>query len=290
MDEAKVLAAVSLKDSAEHDESWLQDQIARDPSVLGLGAGLLVRDRERRLPYGGRLDMVLEDPGQDPPVRYEVELQLGQVDESHIVRAIEYWDLERRRFPQYRHVAVLVAEGVEGRLANVLHLLNRECRLPVVALKLEAFDLGGALGLHCTKVLDWVAPELDDDSRSDEPVDRSTHEKWAGAATMDAIDGLFEAVKLDVPGISPTYRKSYVGVQLRNRSSNFMSFHPKKGWFAAGFGHALSAAEQDEAARLGLDFDVKCGATWFRLRSGLTEEQTAFLRAVAKAAYGEYFS
>jgi len=32
--------------------------------------------------------------------RYHVELQLGATDESHIIRTIEYWDTERRRWPQ----------------------------------------------------------------------------------------------------------------------------------------------------------------------------------------------
>jgi hypothetical protein len=35
--------------------------------------------------------------------RYEVELQLGRSDESHIIGTIEYWDLERKpktTFPQ----------------------------------------------------------------------------------------------------------------------------------------------------------------------------------------------
>lgn len=290
MTETKTLTALSLKDSAEYDEHWLQEQLARDPSALGLGSGLIIRDRERALPYGGRLDMVLEDPDQDPPVRYEVELQLGRTDPSHILRTLEYWDLERRRFPQYQHVAVLLAEDVESRWANMLHLLNGECRLPLVVLKLEAFDLGGVMGLHCTKVLDWVSPEPDDaDDADDAPVDRSTYEKWAGAETMDAIDRLFDAVRQDVPGISQNYVKHYVGVQCRNRSSNFMSFHPKKGWFVMKLKHSFSDKEREDAERLELDYVEKYHKTWFRVRNDLTAEQTDFLRATAKAAYEEYF-
>jgi len=41
--------------------------------------------------------------------RYEVEIQLGATDESHIIRTIEYWDIERKRYPQYEHTAVIVA-------------------------------------------------------------------------------------------------------------------------------------------------------------------------------------
>ena len=59
-----------------------------------------------------------------PQTRYEVEIQLGPTDESHIIRTIEYWEIERRRYPQYEHVAVIVAEDVTSRFLNVINLLN----------------------------------------------------------------------------------------------------------------------------------------------------------------------
>ena len=44
---------------------------------------------ERRQPKAGRLDLLLSDP--ESLTRYEVEIQLGSTDESHIIRTIEYW-------------------------------------------------------------------------------------------------------------------------------------------------------------------------------------------------------
>ena len=41
--------------------------------------------------------MLLSNP--DSSTRYEVELQLGAPDESHIIGAIKHWDTERRRTP-----------------------------------------------------------------------------------------------------------------------------------------------------------------------------------------------
>jgi len=43
-------------------ERWVQDRIAENPAILGLG-NLNLRDRERRQPGGGRLDLLLEDAG-----------------------------------------------------------------------------------------------------------------------------------------------------------------------------------------------------------------------------------
>jgi hypothetical protein len=83
---------ISLKTHPEFNERWVQDLIANDASILGLGE-LVVRDREKVQPRGGRLDLLLQDP--ETKRRYEVELQLGSTDESHIIRTIEYWDIER---------------------------------------------------------------------------------------------------------------------------------------------------------------------------------------------------
>jgi hypothetical protein len=48
-------------------------------------------------------------------IRYEVEIMLGAVDESHIIRTIEYWDVERQRYPTLQHCAVIVAEEITER-------------------------------------------------------------------------------------------------------------------------------------------------------------------------------
>ena len=43
------------------DEAWLQDQIARDPSLLGFGE-LDVIKKEKKQRTGGRIDFVMADP------------------------------------------------------------------------------------------------------------------------------------------------------------------------------------------------------------------------------------
>ena len=82
-----------LKNNSNYNETWVQDRIAEDPSILGLG-DLILRDRERAQKHAGRLDLLLQDSKSDR--RYEVEIQLGRVDESHIIRTIEYWDIEKK--------------------------------------------------------------------------------------------------------------------------------------------------------------------------------------------------
>ena len=106
-----------LKNQPEFSEVWLHDQIANDPAILGLG-DIEVIERERPQYSGGRLDMMLGDSEKN--ARFEVEIMLGPTDPSHIIRTIEYWDIERRRYPAYDHVAVIVAEEITSRFLNVL--------------------------------------------------------------------------------------------------------------------------------------------------------------------------
>lgn len=70
-----------------------------------------VIDRERTQKEGGRLDLLFES---DDDVRYEVEIQLGKTDPSHIIRTIEYWDNEKRLFPSYDHVADAILALING--------------------------------------------------------------------------------------------------------------------------------------------------------------------------------
>ena len=125
---------VSMKNDPNLSEFWLQDMIAKNPKILGLG-DLVLKDKERIQPGAGRLDLLLQDP--DTNKRYEVEVQLGKTDESHIIRTIEYWDLERKRYPQYEHCAVIVAEEITSRFLNVISLFNGH--IPLIALQVNAY-------------------------------------------------------------------------------------------------------------------------------------------------------
>src|SRR6188474_2301466 len=140
------------------NEAWIQEQIAIDPSLLGLG-DLIMKDKERLQPRAGRLDLLLQDAETNR--RYEVEVQLGKTDEAHIIRTIEYWDIERKRYPQYDHTAVIVAEDITGRFLNVIALFNGA--IPLVAVQLSALRFGDSVSLVFTTVMDEVQRGLVDE-------------------------------------------------------------------------------------------------------------------------------
>jgi hypothetical protein len=178
---------ISLRFHPDLNERWVQDLIANDPSILGLG-DLILRDRERSQPRAGRLDLLLQDP--ETKRRYEVEIQLGATDEAHVIRGIEYWDIERKRYPQYDHCAVIVAEEITSRFLNVISLFNGT--IPLIAIQMQALRIGEAMTLVFTKVLDELSRGLVDEDEDAEatPSDRSYWEARGSKQTVQLADEL----------------------------------------------------------------------------------------------------
>ncbi len=172
----------------------------------------------------GRLDILLFDA--DSNTRYEVEIQLGPTDESHIIRTIEYWDLEKKRYPQYEHVGVIVAEEITARFFNVVSLFNGF--IPLVAIQVQAIELAGATTLVCTTVLDRLILGTDEDDVTEEPRDRGYWEAKGSPATLRLTDQLFEIVQEIEPTVALKYNKNYIGLARNGIATNFVSFRPRK--------------------------------------------------------------
>lgn len=216
---------ISLKNHPEYDEKWVQMIIAEDPAVLGLG-DLVLRDQERTQPHAGRLDLLLQDI--DANRRFEVELQLGSTDESHIIRTIEYWDIERKRYPQYEHCAVLVAEQVTSRFLNVISLFNGA--LPMIAIQMQAFAVGQHVTLLFTTVLDeLVRGRVDEDEDAEAaPTDRTYWEANSSKAVVSMADKLLDLIREFDDSVELKYNKFYVGLAKEGRAFNFVTFQPRK--------------------------------------------------------------
>ena len=260
---------ISLKDSSELNERWLQGVLKADPSLLALG-DLTVRDVERRQPGAGRLDLLLADP--ESATRYEVEIQLGATDESHIIRTIEYWDLERRRYPQYEHVAVLVAEDVTSRFLNVISLFNGF--IPIVAIQLQALKVEGALTLVATRVVDQMslATEEEDEGTS---VDRAYWEKDRGStASLQILDALLELFRTVEPDLQPNFTKHYVGLTSNHVSRNFVTFRPRKQHLIVAFRIPRMAAIDEALESVGID-TLEYSKRSSRYRVRLTQQDIA---------------
>jgi hypothetical protein len=276
--------SVSIQNHPELTERWVQDRIAEDPSILGLG-DIVLKDRERIQPKAGRLDLLLQDA--ESTRRYEVEIQLGATDESHIVRTIEYWDIERKRYPQYEHTAVIVAEDITSRFLNVINLFNG--MIPLIAIQMRALQSGPKIGLVFTTVVDLLSLGLvDDDEEGQEPTDRAYWESRGSKKTVAMADQLFEIAKQHDPTLELKYNKFYIGIARNGRPCNFMVFRPKKGFirFEVRLNNTQETQDRLESAGLDvMDYDSRWGYYRIRLQPGDIDKHKDILTQVVADAY-----
>jgi len=200
---------------AGKNEYWLQDQIYENPNCLGLGE-LETVERERRQSSGGRLDILLKNPEDD--TMYEVEIMLGETDESHIIRTIEYWDNEKRRWPQRQHFAVLVAENINRRFFNVIHLLSNA--IPIIAIQVALIEAHGKQSLFFTKIIDTYE-EIDDGTSE---TIRYTREDWLKKSkwTVETVDYLLEIFSSIFGEPILNYVKDYISITSSGNSYNYI--------------------------------------------------------------------
>lgn len=273
-----------LKNHPEFNEKWVQEQIAKDPSLLGLG-NLILKDKERIQPRAGRLDLLLQD--QDSSKRWEVEIQLGKTDEAHIIRTIEYWDIERKRYPQYEHTAVIVAEDITSRFLNVINLFNGQ--IPLVAVQMNALKIGDQISLMFTTVLDEMPLGLvDEDEEVQEVADRAYWEERGSKATLSMTDSLLEMVREHDSNFALKYNKFYIGLAKNGQPNNFVVFRPKKEWLRVELRLERSDELDAELEKEGFDimgYDTRYRQYRIRLAKGEIKKHEIALRDLLKQAY-----
>jgi len=220
-DQIPIATVCSIRECG-FDEYWLQDQIADNPACLQLGELELV-SRERQQSGGGRLDLLLKEPEDDS--MYEVEVMLGETDESHIIRTIEYWDREKRKWPQRQHFAVLVAESVTRRFFNVIQLLSH-C-IPIVAVQVNIIEAENKRVLHFSKVLDTY----EEPGEGPGPVDVIPHDEdyWRtySSWTLETAHALLEVVRPVYSAVLLNLVKYYIAIEVGGQ--NYMWLHKRSG-------------------------------------------------------------
>lgn len=277
---------LSIRHHPELDEKWVQARIAEDPAILGLG-DVVLKDKERIQPKAGRLDLLLQEAESNR--RYEVEIQLGSADESHIIRTIEYWDIERRRFPQYEHTAVIVAEDITSRFLNVISLFNG--MIPLIAIQMKALKAGNSVGLVFTTVVDQMSLGLvDEDEEVQETTDRTYWEQRGSKKTVAIADELLDLVRIHDKSLELKYNKFYIGLAKDGHPSNFVTFRPKKGFlrFEPRLKSTSETQEFLESAGLDvMDYDSRWGRYRIRLQPGDVEKNRKTLSEVIDRTFAE---
>lgn len=258
---------ISLKNNSELNEKWVQERLAESPSILGLG-DLILKDKERIQPKAGRLDLLLQDAESNH--RYEVEIQLGQTDESHIIRTIEYWDIEKKRYPQYDHTAVIVAEDITSRFLNVISLFNGF--IPLIAIQMNAIKVGDNISLICTTVLNEMSfGYVEEDEESHEVTDRNYWEQRGSKETVGMADSLLEVIKKFAPNLELKYNKFYIGLAKNEQPNNFVIFRAQKNGLRIEVRLPRSEDVEKNLEQIGLDV-MDYDQRWSRYRIRLTKE------------------
>lgn len=276
---------IALRNHPDYNEKWVQSIIADDPSVLQLGE-LVLKDQERRQPSSGRLDLLLQDV--DAVRRYEVEIQLGSTDESHIIRTIEYWDIERRRYPQYDHCAVIVAEEVTSRFLNVISLFNGS--IPLVAIQMQAFEVGGHVTLLFTTVLDEFSRGLVDDDEDDvsPPADRAYWEGRSSTSTVALAHQLLDLIRQVDDSIELNYVRAYIGLLKQERPFNFVRIHPRKKHLLLDVFLTQSQDWDDKIENANIDtLEYRYGRYRLRINGGTLDSESEVLKELLESAYAQ---
>jgi len=280
------LETINLKDSSEINEKYIQEYIANDPSVLGLGE-LILKDKERVQPNAGRLDLLLYDSENNR--RYEVELQLGKTDESHIIRTIEYWDIERKRYPQYEHCAVIIAEDITSRFLNVIQLFNGH--IPLIAIKMSAYKIENKYAIKFTKILDELKLAIDEDEEDITPTDRNYWENRSTKDVMTLIDDVVSIIQEIEPSIFVKYNKHYIGLTKSGIAFNFAIMHAKKKFIRLNF--KLEQSEEidkliDDNGLDVLEYSVRSSRYKIRLNKSDVQNKKEIIKELLEKSY-KYF-
>lgn len=262
---------ISLADHPTIKEAVIQAKISENPAILRLGNNLVLKDKERAQPRAGRLDLLLQDTETNR--RYEVEIQLGKTDESHIIRTIEYWDNERKRYPQYDHCAVIIAEEITTRFHNVIGLFNGV--IPLIAIQMNAYKFGDDVALVFTTVLDEVTRGYDDEE--DEEREVTDRNYWINRGTEDTVkiaDELLGTInEISGGGYQLKYNKFYIGLMKGGRPNNFAAFRPRKTTLNVDLHLPFSEQVQNLINEADLD-DMGYDKIWGNFRFRLTRENT----------------
>ncbi|MDR1279125.1 MAG: DUF5655 domain-containing protein [Treponema sp.] len=276
---------IDMKNHPELNEKWVQEIVAKEPAIIGLG-DLILKDKERIQPHAGRLDILLQD--ENATRRFEVEIQLGKTDESHIIRTIEYWDIERKRFPQYEHCAVIIAEDITSRFLNVISLFNGS--IPLIAIQMNAVKIRDDISLIFTKILDQLSLGLvDDDEEISEVADKNYWEQRGTKQTVAMADEILELIKTISPGFEFKYNKYYIGLANNGQINNFAIFRPQKNnilRFELRIPRTNEIEEKIENAGLDiLDYDTRWNRYRIRIKKDEIEKKNDILLELIKIAY-----
>ena len=220
------LQNISLKNFPNIKEKDIQDYIANDPTVLGLGK-VVLKGKEKNQPKAGRLDLLLEDSGKK--LRYVVEIMLGKIDADHILRTIDYLERERKQNSDFDYCVVIIAEEFAGRLNKTLQSCKNH--FPLIAIEMNAFKGGEKICIHFKKILDELKVDNDDDASI---VSREFWETKSSKYTIELTDEILKIIKEIDSSVEIKYNKRYITFVRNGSPFKFVVMNAKNKFLEIG--------------------------------------------------------
>jgi predicted transport protein len=177
--------------------------------------------------------------------------------------------MDTKKYPQYDHCAVIIAEDITTRFNNVIGLFNGT--IPIIAIQMGAFKFGDDVGLVFTKVLDEISLGLvDDDEEIREITDRNYWLTRGTEETVKMADRLLAIINELSGGYELKYNKFYIGLAKDGQPNNFVVFRPRKSGIAIEIRLPYSEETQKLIEENGLD-DMGYLKRWGVYRIRLSE-------------------
>lgn len=204
-----------LKEDETVKEKHIQGMIAKDPTMLGFNELTLI-GWEVKYKSRGRLDLLFQS--KDLITIYEVEIQLGQLDGSHLFRTVEYWLNERDDKRGHKHVAVLIVEGVTPRALEIINLCMKDVSIIILKMKASKNE-NGILELKFEQIptecaiMDCDNNAIDHEYKKYPEIvvcDREYYENNAPEALLKASDKIYDFLKEIDSAVKRNYTTKYM--------------------------------------------------------------------------------
>lgn len=226
---------IVLKRHSIIKERHIQNIIVGNPAILGLeeglGGDLTLVGKEMEQEERRRVDLLFQD--QNLNKIYEVEIQLGPLDESHLLRAVGYWNIERKKSPCYEHTAVIISENIKPRISDLIELLKGI--FSVIVLKMTAFEKeNGIICLNFEKIYENKLNDTEDNNdyvvkneyKPFKEPDRDFWENKVSRATLMVVDEIYHFLKEIDSNMKINYTEKYIGFK-KEYDDQFVFIEPR---------------------------------------------------------------
>ncbi len=185
-------------------------------------------------------------------------------------------------------LVVLVLSGSLFLLRN--KIIQHAVFIPFIALQMQAVQVGDAMTVVFTKVVDELSRGLIDDEEDSEvaPTDRAYWEKRGSKKTVELADDLLDIAKKKDPTLALNYTKFYIGISKNEQAFNFMAIRPRKKTVTLDVKVARDGSTDERIKQAGfetLPYDERWGAYRLILNEEDLKKNAVFLEELLHLAY-----